>query len=227
MCNRNLSKVRCPSAGSDQGIFCSGALWECSGRKRTGGGGQESPPQSCMGTLQDEVSLKPSLPEAGKQGYFSYQPSSSGCFERGNIQVHWLSIIRNLRCPVQFSREAQLQDLRKRSVQGLQESGTGTKWSQLAFGRTLEASATACLSNHQDPCDAQWQFLRKEENMWAGRMTSYCCQSRHWFIPSFYTLIPNIPHSWWSVLLDKEAGWWGIPHPRWGISDPQSQWSYP
>ena len=102
-----------------------------------------------------------------------------------------------------------------------------SKWSQLAFGRTLEASATACLSNHQDPCDAQWQFLRKEENTWAGRMTSYCCQSRHWFIPSFYTLIPNIPHSWWSVLLDKEAGWWGIPHPRWGISDPQSQWSYP
>lgn len=80
------------------------------------------PLQSCMGTLQDEVSLKPSLPEAGKQGYFSHQPSSSGCFERGNIQVHWLSNIRNLRCPVQFSREAQLQDLRKRSVQGLQEN---------------------------------------------------------------------------------------------------------
>ena len=43
---------------------------------------------TCMGTLQDKVSLKPSLPEAGKQGYFSHQPSNSGCFERGNIQLH-------------------------------------------------------------------------------------------------------------------------------------------
>lgn len=173
-----------------------------------------------MGTLQDKVSLKPSLPEAGKQGYFSHQPSNSGCFERGNIQLHWLSNIRNLRCPVQFSSKAQLQDLRKQIVQRLQESGTGTVKvaTRLGLARTLEASATACLSNHQDPCDARWQFLRKEENMWTSRMTSYCCQSHHWFIPSFYPLIPNIPHSWWSVLLDKEAGWWGIPHPHWEFS---------
>lgn len=88
-----------------------------------------------------------SLPylKQGDKASSPHQLSSSGCFERRNIQVHWISNIRNLWCPEQFSREAQLKDLRKQSVQMLQESGTDTVRAdtRLGLGRTLGASATA------------------------------------------------------------------------------------